>query len=125
MVDTYEFKKTVKNITAQKHKIEFLGKNFEKIVQLLTDSKAEKVYTWMEKVLESAIQPISTASKQRYKQWNISELLVFRYPFQIKNTEYRVLLVKVKNKLYIEFHLGDHKYYDQVRTQLKLNKNRY
>lgn len=48
------------------------------------------------------------------------ELLVFRYPFSIQNTSYRILLVKVKNSFSIEFHLGDHKYYDKVRTDLNL-----
>ena len=59
-------------------------------------------------------------SKKPYKEWMINELLTFRYPFSIRNTEYRILFVKVKNSAYIKFHLGDHNYYDKVRKNLSL-----
>ena len=68
---------------------------------------------------------ISDSSRKPYKEWTISELLTFRYPFSIGNTEYRILFVKVKNSIYIEFHLGDHKYYDKVRKDLDLKKSSY
>ncbi len=72
----------------------------------------------IKEVLERDIQPIVVGSKKSYKQWTVAELLIFRYPFSIGNTKYRILLVKVKNSVYIEFHLGDHKYYDKVRKEL-------
>ena len=103
--------------------VEFLGKNFDQIVKLVTESKAEKIYAWLEEVMQKKIQPIIVGSKKQYKQWSINELLTFRYPFSIDNTEYRILFVKVKNSIYIEFHLGDHKYYDKVRKELDLKKN--
>lgn len=123
MVDPQDFKQKVENIVAQNYKVEFLGKNFEQIVNLLTETKAEKIYTWLEEVVQKKIQPILIGSKKQYKQWNVNELLTFRYPFSIENTEYRILFVKVKNSIYIEFHLGDHKYYDKVRKDLDLKKN--
>ena len=73
--------------------------------------------------MQKKIQPIIIGSKKQYKYWSVNELLTFRYPFSIENTEYRILFVKVKNSIYIEFHLGDHKYYDKVRKELDLKKN--
>ncbi len=123
MVNPAEFKKKIEQIVSQEYKIEFLGKNFDHTVALLTETKAEKIYRWLQEVIEKKIQPILVGSKKTYKEWTVSELLTFRYPFSIENTEYRILFVKVKNSIYIEFHLGDHKYYDQVRKELDLKKN--
>ncbi|MEK6905798.1 MAG: hypothetical protein AABX24_05340 [Nanoarchaeota archaeon] len=123
MVNPAEFKKKIEQIVSQNYKIEFLGKNFDHTVTLLTETKAEKIYRWLQEVIEKKIQPILVGSKKSYKEWKVSELLTFRYPFSIENTEYRILFVKVKNSIYIEFHLGDHKYYDQVRKELDLKKN--
>ncbi len=110
---------------SQEYKVEFLGKNFDQIVNILTESKAEKIYQWLKDVVERKIEPITIGSKKPYKEWIVSELLTFRYPFSIANTEYRILFVKVKNLVYIEFHLGDHKYYDKVRKDLDLKKSSY
>ena len=101
-------------------KVEFLGKNFDQIVNLLTDTKAEKIYNWLEEVIHKKIQPIVISLKKQYKDWKVNELLTFRYQFSIESVEYRILFVKVKNSIYIEFHLGDHKYYDKVRKDLSL-----
>jgi len=125
MVKPEEFKKRVERIVLQNYKIEFLGKNFNQITNLLTETKAEKIYKWLSDVTKKNIQPITVGSKKAYKNWNMNQLLVFRYPFKIKNTEYRILFVKVKNSIYIEFHLGDHKYYDKVRKDLRLKKRNY
>ncbi len=115
MVNPTEFKTKIGLLLAQENRVEFLGQKFEQIVSLLTESKAEKIYQWLKEVIERKIQPIAVGSKNQYKEWQVRELLTFRYPFIIQNTEYRILLVKVKNSIYIEFHLGDHKYYDKVR----------
>jgi len=123
VVDPIKFKKDIEKLVSQDCKIEFLGKNFDQIVSLLTEIKSEKIYLWLEKVIKKEVQPILIGSKKPYKEWRINELLTFRYPFSIKNTEYRILFVKVKNSLYIEFHLGDHKYYNKVRKDLDLKKN--
>ena len=123
MVNPQEFKKKVETIIAQEFKVEFLGKNFDQIVNLLTEAKVDKIYLWLVEVMQKKIQPIVVGSKKQYKEWSVKELLTFRYPFSIENTEYRILFVKVKNSIYIEFHLGDHKYYDKVRKDLDLKKN--
>jgi hypothetical protein len=125
MVDLHNFKKKIEQSISQEYKVEFLGKNFDKIVTSLTDIKAEKMYRWVEDVIKENIQPIMIASKKSYKEWRASELLTFRYPFTIGNTEYRIMFVKVRNSIYIEFHLGDHKYYDKVRKDLDLKKTSY
>ncbi len=125
MVNTEEFKKKISELISQEYKIEFLGKNFDEIVQTLTETRVEKICSWIQNVLSEQIQPIVVGSQKQYKSWAINELLTFRYPFVIGNTEYRVLFVKVKNSIYIEFHLGDHKYYDKVRKDLDLKKNSY
>lgn len=120
MVNPDEFKKKIEANISQEYKVEFLGKNFEHIVNLLTETKTEKIYQWVRDIAERKIEPISIGSKKTYKEWEVNELLTFRYPFSIGNTEYRILFVKVKNSIYIEFHLGDHKYYDKVRKNLDL-----
>lgn len=125
MTDPQQFKKRIEEIILQNYKVEFLGKNFDEIVKLLTEVKAEKIYKWIQNVLERKIQPILIGSDKKYKDWEIKELLTFRYQFNIANTEYRILFVKVKNAVYIEFHLGDHNYYDKVRKDLDLKKNNY
>ncbi|MFH1439607.1 MAG: hypothetical protein ABIG89_03510 [Candidatus Woesearchaeota archaeon] len=125
MVDPKFFQNNIRKIISQYYQIEFLGKNFDQIVSLITETKAEKIFQWISHVVESQIQPITIGSKKSYKGWNINQLLVFRYPFNIDNIEYRILFVKVKNAVYIEFHLGDHKYYDKVRKDLNLKKTSY
>lgn len=125
MVDSEVFKNKVKEVVSQEYQFEFLGENFNQIVNFLTETKAEKIYQWLKQVAENNIRPIMVGSKKPYKEWTIKELLVFRYPFSINNTEYRVLFVKVKNSIYIEFHLGDHKYYDKVRKSLDLKRGNY
>ncbi len=125
MVNPDEFKKKIETFISQDYQVEFLGKNFDQIVNLLTENKTEKIYQWMRDIVDRKIQPISIGSKKPYKEWAVSELLTFRYPFSIENTEYRILFVKVKNSVYIEFHLGDHKYYDKVRKDLNLKKSNY
>ncbi len=123
MVNPKNFRKKVEAIISQDYEVGFLGRNFDQIVNLLTETKAEKIYAWLEEVIQKKIQPIVVGSKRQYKGWSANELLTFRYPFSIENTEYRILFVKVKNSIYIEFHLGDHKYYDKVRKDLDLKKN--
>ena len=125
MVDPEQFKSKIRELIYQDHEIEFLGKNFDKIVGLLTDIKTEKIYQWIQKVLEEEIQPILIGSKRLYKDWTINQLLIFRYPLNVNNTEYRIMFVKIKNSFYVEFHLGDHNYYDSVRKQLDLKKTQH
>ncbi len=118
MVNAQEFKQKIESGLSQEYQIDFLGNNFNEIVTLLTEAKTDKIYSWLHEVMEKKIQPIVTGSKKSYKNWQVHELLTFRYPFSIGNTEYRRLFVKVKNSIYIEFHLGDHKYYDKVKRDL-------
>ncbi|MBI5392300.1 hypothetical protein HZA96_00385 [Candidatus Woesearchaeota archaeon] len=125
MTNPDEFKLKVQNIVLQQYKVEFLGNNFEQIVILLSDSKAERIYTWINEIIKREIQPIIIRSDNLYKEYPISQLLVFRYPFNIDAVEYRILFVKVKNSIFIEFHLGDHKYYDKIRKDLNLKRNNY
>ncbi len=125
MVNSNEFKRKIEGFISQDYKVEFLGKNFDQIVNLLAENKAEKIYQWVKDIVNRNVQPISIGSRKSYKEWVISELLTFRHPFSIENTEYRILFVKVKNSVYIEFHLGDHKYYDKVRKDLDLKKSNY
>lgn len=123
MAEPKEFKKRIEESLSQDYNVEFLGDNFDRIANLLTEAKAEKIYQWVARVMQREIQPIFVGSKKQYKAWAVSELLTFRYPFDVGGTEYRVLFVKVKNSIYIEFHLGDHKYYDKVRKDLDIKKS--
>lgn len=125
MVDSDKFKDKVQEIASQEYNVEFLGKNFDKVVNSISESQIKKIYSWIREVVKEEIQPIFIGSKKSYKDWTINQLLTFRYAFSVNNTEYRILFVKVKNSLYIEFHLGDHKYYDKVRKDLSLKKSSY
>ena len=92
------------------------------IARQLSNSRAQRIYEWVAEVKRKEVQPILIGSKKIYKQYQAHELLTFRYPFTIGNNEYRILFVKVKNIYYVEFHLGNHKYYDKVRKELDLTK---
>lgn len=125
MVEPQVFKDRIRSMISQEYNLEFLGSNFDQIASLISDSKAQSIYGWMQKVIERKIQPITIGSKKRYKNWQINELMTFRYAFNVGNIDYRTLFVKIKNSFYIEFHLGDHKYYDKVRKNLDLKKRNY
>jgi hypothetical protein len=114
MVDAQEFKQHIRAMLTQQHRVEFLGENFDKIASALSESKASKIYVWIEEVIRRDAQPITINSSKRYKEWPAKELLVFRYPFTESGNQHSILLVKVRNSFYIEFHLGDHKYYDRI-----------
>ncbi len=64
--------KNVEVIVAQEYKVEFLGKNFDQIVNLLTEIKAEKIYAWLSDVIQKKIQPIVIGSKKHYKEWSVT-----------------------------------------------------
>jgi len=113
-----QFKTDILNLLNQNYKIEFLGNDFDKICSRLTFSRADKIYVWIRRVVSRRVQPIIIGNRGEYKDWSSNELLIFRYPFRIGNDEYRILFVKVKNSIYIEFHLGNHKYYDRIRKDM-------
>lgn len=122
MVDADNFKQKIRELISQKYEIKFLGDNFNKIVDSMNENNAEKIYFWINNVIARNIQPITLGAKAKYKDWTINQLLVFRHPFTLKNNKYRILFVKIKNSIYIEFHLGDHDYYDKIRKNLNIKQ---
>jgi len=127
MVDVENFKKEIKKLVSQDYELKFLGGSdkFDNIVVKLSESKANEIYIWIRKIISTEIRPISTSSKQRYKDWLVRDLPSFRKELNIQNVKYRILFIKVKNSFYIEFHHGDHKYYDRIRKNLDLKKSSY
>ncbi len=125
MVEPQEFKDKIRGIISQEYRLEFLGRNFDQITKMISDSKAQTIYIWIQRVIERRVQPITIGSGKKYKEWRIFDLMTFRYAFNLNNVEYRILFVKVKNSFYIEFHLGDHKYYDKVRKVLDIKGGSY
>jgi hypothetical protein len=126
MVDIITFKERIQNILTQRSKIDFYGDDFEKIVMMFSEIQANELYSWVEKIIKKEIQPIlPRKSNKNYKQWPINDLIVFLRKFNISNTEYRIILLKVKNKDYIEFNLGKHDYYDSLRYSLGLTDRKY
>jgi len=95
MVDSELFKRYIEQLISQDYKVEFLGNNFNQIAELLTETKAEKIYAWIQQVIEKQIQPIFMGSDKAYKEWQVHH------------------------------HLGDHHYYDKVRKDLDLKKSSY
>ena len=125
MVEPQDFKNKIRDLISQEYNLEFLGNNFDQIVNLISDTKAQSINSWIQETIERKVQPITIGSKKQYKDWKINELMTFRHAFNLANVEYRILFVKIKNSFYIEFHLGDHKYYDKVRKSLDLKKGSY
>jgi len=125
MVSPNDFKENIKKHLSQEFSLEFLGDDFDKIVSFISDTQAEKIYSWITQILNKNIQPIVIGSKKQYKDWRVYELLFFRKELNISNTEYRIFFIKVKNSFYIEFHLGKHDYYDKLRKKLDLTKRNY
>jgi len=126
MVDVNIFKKNVRDIVSQDYKLEFLGDNFDKIVLMLSETKADGIYNWIKNVVQEELRPMSKPiSKKKYKNWMIHDLLSFKKEINIEKSHYRLLLIKVKNSFYIEFHLSNHKYYDKLRKSLGLTQKDY
>ena len=125
MVDPTSFKKEIRKRISQEYSIEFLGDNFDDICRHISDLRAEKIYVWIERVIRDEIQPIPKTSNKKYKRWLVYELLTFVHKLDINGIEYRILFIKLKNSFYIEFHLGNHKYYDKLRSKLDLTKKDY
>ena len=65
MAEPKEFKKRIEESLSQDYKVEFLGDNFDQIVNLLTEAKAEKIYRWVARVMQREIQPIFVGSKRQ------------------------------------------------------------
>lgn len=120
MVELQEFKNIITGMISQKYELKFLGKNFKKTVNSLSEIQAQKIYDWIEKTIETKQKIITKKGQKKYKTWQTRELISFRYALKINNIAYRILLVKVKNEFYIEFHLGNHSYYDDIRKDLNL-----
>lgn len=78
MVEPQEFKNKIRSMIPQEYNLEFLGSNFDQILHLLSDSRAQAIYSWVQGVTERKIQPITIGSKKTYKDWQISELMTFR-----------------------------------------------
>lgn len=122
MVDVEKFKKKVKNKLEQSN-ISFFGKNFNKIVSKISESQFERILDWLDDVHYKNIRGLIPKVNLRYKNWKLKDLFIFRHPFSMNNVVYRILVVKVRNSNYIEFHLGDHKYYDKATGELLLKKS--
>ncbi|MEA3515231.1 MAG: hypothetical protein U9R34_07155 [Nanoarchaeota archaeon] len=118
MANTKEFKAKIKELITQDYKIEFLGSKFDVIAEMINETKSKEIYQWIKRIINKEIRPIKIVSKKKYKDWQINELMTFRHAFRINNSEYRILFVKLKNSFYLEFHLGNHKYYDKIRKEL-------
>ena len=126
MVDPIEFKKKIADIVSQDYRVEFCGDDFDKTVENISETKAEKIYAWVQQVVEDNIAPIMKNIKnKKYKGIPLNQLLSFRKEIQISGNEHRIMIIKIKSSYYIEFHIGQHKYYDKLRKDLGLTKKDY
>jgi len=96
--------------------VEFLGAGFDDIVRSLTPGVEERLFSWLERVAARKEKGMAPDAGYRGYAWH--QLLIFRFPFSLESGRHRVLVVKVKNARYVEFHLGGHQYYDEVRSRL-------
>jgi hypothetical protein len=84
MVEVQEFKQRITEIISQEYKIDFLGDDFDKTIERLSDTKAENIYDWVTKVAEDSIAPImKNAKDKKYKGIPLNKLLNFRKDIQI------------------------------------------
>lgn len=120
MVDINLFKTSIMNLFNQETSIEFLGTHFEKNVFLLTEKQYQEILLWLRNISERLEPEIRAKTNKKYKGYLTKELIVFRKRLSIAGVTYRILLVKVKNSFYLEFHLGKHNYYDTTRKKLGL-----
>lgn len=126
MVDVDVFKDEIRKRISQDYSLEFCGDDFDKIVVMISESKSSEIYLWVENIIKKEVQPIMPRkSYKTYKKWPVSDLLSFRKELNINNTDYRIMLLKVKNNFYIEFHLSTHNYYDKLRNKLGLTTKKY
>lgn len=68
MVNSIEFKQNVEKLLSQSYKVEFLGKNFDQIIELMPESMEQSIYKWLSNIVIKNIQPITVASKKPYKE---------------------------------------------------------
>ena len=68
LVEAEEFKKKIEQAISQEYKVEFLGNDFDKTVQMLTEIKADKIYQWIMEVVGKKVQPIFIGSQKSYKE---------------------------------------------------------
>lgn len=87
---------------------------------MINENQEKRIFFWLKNIVLKNVRPIGEKVHKIYKGIDNNELLPFRYAFNISGIEYRVILVKVKNSIYIEFHLGKHKYYDFLSKDLGL-----
>ncbi|MCK5283831.1 MAG: hypothetical protein KAK00_10620 [Nanoarchaeota archaeon] len=126
MVNPDEFKERIIDIISQNYKIDFSGDNFDNSVKRISETKAGKIYEWVSQVIEDNIAPIMKNIKnKKYNGIPLNQLLSFRKELQISGNDYRIMIIKIKSEHYIEFHLGQHKYYDKLRKDLGLTKKDY
>lgn len=121
MIAPDAFKKEIGKIVSQDYKIEFFGDGYCD----LTENQAEKIYKWTKDVVSKKLLPALAQSAKKYKSWKINELLSFIKKLNISNQEKRIIFIKVKNKDFIEFHMGKHEYYDKLRNKLNLTQKKY
>jgi hypothetical protein len=69
MINTDDFKKRITEMLSQDYRLEFLGDNLEEIVHLLSDTKAEKIYQWVQEIVALNIRSIVVGSSKIYKEW--------------------------------------------------------
>lgn len=126
MADLENFKKRIKEMILQEINLEFYGADMDEIILSMNESQETKIYEWARRVKDSEEKMIRNPSSNiNYKQWQVKDLILFRYAFNINNIEYRISLLKVKNRNFIEFHLGKHDYYDKIRKDFGLKKTSY
>jgi hypothetical protein len=126
MVNPEDFKEKIADIIAQDYEIKFLGDDFDKTIDKISETKADKIYDWVKQVTRDSIAPImKNAKNKKYKGLPLNQLLSFRKEIQISGNDHRIMIIKIKSANYIEFHLGQHKYYDKLRKDLGLTKKDY
>lgn len=122
MLNIILFKEKVKEILNEEN-ISFEGKNLDKIINSISETQFEKIIVWLNEIKKDTAKVLKRNLNLKYKSWKLSDLLTFRYPFIINDIEYRILVIKIKNGDFIEFHLGNHKYYDKKTGELFLKKS--
>lgn len=91
------------------------NKEMKNSFSLLKEGQIENLIEWCEKVKNEEIPA----------HRGIRDGESFFLTFKKFGNKARSIVIKIKNGEYIEFHLGNHDYYDNIREEYGLKQNSY
>lgn len=92
------------------------NKDFDFYAEKLKEDMQTDLLEWCTRCKEDLLRGYTPENKK------MKHFYVF---FNKIGSDIRSILIKIKNQDFIEIHLGDHRYYDDKRTEMGLKKGSY